>query len=262
MSCPECVDGTGKMGMWCNQIGTVRKLTLFFSLQLWTAHLVIFWTNNTICWTRTWTSRSFQNWDEIIRSEVIASRKVSIFQLFMISSHCIFIGISDCWRYRYIYRYIWVLMVSVYLIVDGIGIFECRWYRYIYRHIWVLTVSVYLSVDGIGIYIGISEYWRYRYIWVLMVSVYISAYLSIDGIGIFECRWYRYIYRHIWVLTVSVPDFPLPPDVPDVELEALGLHGFDVEALGRRYRRDIFTENNPCKLGFGVFFLLLFSSMK
>ena len=40
----------------------------------------------------------------------------------------------------------------------------------------------------------------------------------------------------------SLPDFPLSPDVPDVELEALSLHRFDVEALGRRYRRNIFTE--------------------
>ena len=40
----------------------------------------------------------------------------------------------------------------------------------------------------------------------------------------------------------SLPDFPLSPDVPDVELEALGLHRLDVEALGRRYRRNIFTE--------------------
>ena len=40
-----------------------------------------------------------------------------------------------------------------------------------------------------------------------------------------------------------LPDFSLAADVPDVELEAVGLDRLDVEALGRGDRRDVFTKN-------------------
>ena len=75
--------------LWCNQIGTVRKLTLFMSLQLM---------NHTFSFEQIITFEkqvSFHNWSKIISSEVIASWKVSIFQLFPSDwSHCTVITTS------------------------------------------------------------------------------------------------------------------------------------------------------------------------
>ena len=73
--------------LWCNQIGTVRKRTLFISLQLMNHTFRQIISKSNFCQTRIRTNRSLQNQYEIISSEVIASRKVFIFQLF--PSDCI-----------------------------------------------------------------------------------------------------------------------------------------------------------------------------
>ena len=61
--------------LWCNEIGTVGKLTIFKSLQLMNSTFKQVLNKNYFCFTRLQTSKNFQNKDKIISSEVIASRK-------------------------------------------------------------------------------------------------------------------------------------------------------------------------------------------